>query len=201
MIEVLLFDFDGVLRHFDHSRVPLIEREAGLPPGAIATVAFSDEYLLPAITGQMSDEAWRERIAEALEHTHPNARARAAVQEWSRSEGAIDTEMAALISECRKRFRVGLVSNATSRLARDMASLQVAELFDEIINSSEVGIAKPDRGIFDHALSKLNGSIGAAVFVDDALANVEAAKALGIAAVHHTSHAETRQALSALGLL
>ncbi len=201
MIEVLLFDFDGVLRHFDRSRVPLIERETGLPPGAIASVAFADEYLLPAITGQMSDEAWRERIAEALEQAYPNAQARVAVQEWSRSEGTIDPEMAALIAECRARYRVGLVSNATSRLARDMASLQVAELFDEIVNSSEVGIAKPDRGIFDHAISRLNGSIGASVFIDDALANVEAARALGIAAVHHTSYLETREALSALGLL
>ncbi len=201
MIEVLLFDFDGVVRHFDRSRVPIIERAAGLPLGSIASVAFSDEQLIPAITGRIRDEVWRERIAAALTSAYPESDARSAVREWSQSIGTIDAEMEALVAECRGRYRIGLVSNATSRLASDLALLNVAQHFDEIINSSEVGIAKPDRGIYDHAIARMQRAAGQMLFVDDAPQNVEAARSLGITAIHHTSPAETRQAMHELGVL
>ena len=39
-----------------------------------------------------------------------------------------------------------------------------------------------------------------AVFIDDVMANVEGARAIGMHAVHHRSPAETIRALQALGL-
>ncbi len=54
------------------------------------------------------------------------------------------------------------------------------ELFDVVVDSSEVGVRKPDPRIFELALAEL-GDVDPArsVFLDDFLGNVEAARRLG----------------------
>jgi epoxide hydrolase-like predicted phosphatase len=55
------------------------------------------------------------------------------------------------------------------------------ELFDAVIDSSEVGVRKPDPAIFDLALREIGGiAPERAVFLDDFLGNVEAARRLGM---------------------
>jgi epoxide hydrolase-like predicted phosphatase len=60
-------------------------------------------------------------------------------------------------------------------------SIPVDELFDQVIDSSEVGIRKPNPRIFELALERLGGiDPAAAVFVDDWPGNVEAARRVGL---------------------
>lgn len=54
------------------------------------------------------------------------------------------------------------------------------ELFDDIVDSHEVGLRKPSRAIYELALTRLNGTAGRAAFLDDLPSNVEAANALGM---------------------
>ena len=61
-------------------------------------------------------------------------------------------------------------------------------------------ISKPDRAIYELACRTGGFQPGDAVFIDDVLANVEGARAAGMAAIHHRSAAETTEALRALGL-
>jgi len=58
------------------------------------------------------------------------------------------------------------------------------ELFDVVVDSSEVGMRKPNPSIYQHALALLGGvSPGRAVFLDDAPGNVEGARAAGLLAI------------------
>ena len=58
--------------------------------------------------------------------------------------------------------------------------LPLDELFDVVIDSSEVGMRKPDPRIFHLALEQLGGvEPGRAVFLDDYPGNVVAAEARG----------------------
>jgi putative hydrolase of the HAD superfamily len=57
---------------------------------------------------------------------------------------------------------------------------------------------KPEPEIFAHVLELLGVRGEETVFVDDLRPNVEAAEALGLVAVHHTSYAETATALERL---
>jgi epoxide hydrolase-like predicted phosphatase len=60
----------------------------------------------------------------------------------------------------------------------------VDELFDAVIDSSAVGIRKPDPRIYHLALDALGGvAPGSAVLVDDAPGNIKAAEAIGIRGV------------------
>jgi 2-haloacid dehalogenase len=73
--------------------------------------------------------------------------------------------------------------------------------FEEIVISGDVGVNKPDRGIFEHLIENFGVEPAAALFVDDSSANVEAAKALGFRAIKFTDAGALRRELVRLGLL
>lgn len=67
--------------------------------------------------------------------------------------------MVALARELGARgVRVAILSNSEGRLAELLAEIGVADAFAAIIDSGRVGIEKPDRRIFDHALAELGAT-------------------------------------------
>jgi epoxide hydrolase-like predicted phosphatase len=75
------------------------------------------------------------------------------------------------------------------------------ELFDSVVISGEVGMRKPEPGIFRHAAATLGLNPRECVFIDDVEANVAAAVACGMTGVHHTDPASTVVAIQKLCLL
>jgi putative hydrolase of the HAD superfamily len=180
MIRALLLDFDGVLRTWNRENEARAEMQAGLPAGSLLKTAFDPTLLLPAITGQASDETWRQQIAKRLRADHPQADAALAVRMWSESPGEIDLDVLSTIRSCHESIAVVLVTNATTRLRRDLEHLRLASLFDHVVSSAEVGCAKPEREIFARALAILGVTETEAFFIDDDTRNVAAAARLGI---------------------
>ena len=80
------------------------------------------------------------------------------------------------------RFRLGLVSNAQSLFTRpELEQLGLRPFFDPLVISSEVGVRKPGREIFERALATAGTDPAHALHVgDDPHADVEGAAALGI---------------------
>ena len=79
-------------------------------------------------------------------------------------------------------YRTGMITNNVREFGDAWRTLiPVHELFEFVVDSSHVGVRKPDRRIFEIALAEL-GNLGAddCVFLDDHPANVEAARALGM---------------------
>lgn len=200
-MKILLVDLDGVLRVWPASVDRGIEARYALPAGSIHAAAFADERLLPAITGQVSDDEWRAATADALAALHPGRDALAAVRAWSESPGELVHEHVELVRRCRARARVVLATNATTRLDEDLRALGIADAFDAIASSAAIGHAKPDPRFYRAAV-RLAGAPGCDVFtVDDKRPNVEAAEALGMAGHVHASSEGLRRALERWGLL
>ncbi len=79
-----------------------------------------------------------------------------------------------------------------------------AELFDrfrDIVVSGDEKLVKPDPAIYRLALARFGLEPGEGVFIDDNRANIDAAAALGIHALHFTDEATLRPQLQALGLV
>jgi putative hydrolase of the HAD superfamily len=74
----------------------------------------------------------------------------------------------------------------------------LAELFDAVVISAEVGMRKPEERIFRHATGLLGLDPAECVFIDDIEANVQAAEALGMTGVLHTDPAATAGRLAEL---
>jgi putative hydrolase of the HAD superfamily len=209
MPAVVIMDMDGVLRHWDPAIMSRAERDAGLPPGSLVDAVLADEKLLRlAVTGRMSDDEWRSEIARRLARrssTVPAAAAAAsaarAVAAWSAPAGEVDREVLALIRRMRKRVPVALFSNATTRLARDLDALDLTEELDIVINSADLGLAKPEPAAFAEAARRCGQEPGECLFVDDTAANVTGARAAGMPAHRFDGPDGLRALLADIGLV
>jgi epoxide hydrolase-like predicted phosphatase len=74
----------------------------------------------------------------------------------------------------------------------------LAELFDQVVISGEVGLRKPDREVFVLAAERLGLPAERCLFVDDTEGNVEAAREVGMAAIVHETAASTIPELNCL---
>jgi epoxide hydrolase-like predicted phosphatase len=72
------------------------------------------------------------------------------------------------------------------------------ELFDVVVISGEVGMRKPEPGIFLRTAEDLGLAPGQCVFVDDLTPNVRGAVAVGMVGVHHVDPEQTVGELEAL---
>jgi putative hydrolase of the HAD superfamily len=77
---------------------------------------------------------------------------------------------------------VALPSNATDRLPRDLQRLGLDGELDAVVNSSELGLAKPDPEVFVAVCSALGLPPYRCLFVDDQQVNVDAAARVGLRA-------------------
>jgi epoxide hydrolase-like predicted phosphatase len=90
----------------------------------------------------------------------------------------------------RRGYRMALLTNNVREwepMWRGM--LPVDEIFEVIVDSAFVGMRKPEPTIYELAVERIGGGLGAAdcLFVDDVEHNVIAARELGMAAVHFRS--------------
>jgi putative hydrolase of the HAD superfamily len=72
--------------------------------------------------------------------------------------------------------------------------------FDALVWSFQLGLAKPDPAIYEHALEKLGTRPEETLFLDDKQVNIDAARELGIQALLFTRIDQLRQDLVAHGL-
>ncbi|HXM55944.1 MAG TPA: HAD-IA family hydrolase [Candidatus Dormibacteraeota bacterium] len=193
----VLCDVDGVLRHWDWAPVDDLEREFGAPVGASRAAAFAPGRLLPAITGRVTDEQWRAAIASELAAACGSAaRAAELVERWSRDVGRIDDEVLELLVGAQRTVPVVLVTNATTRLERDLARLGVAGAIHRVANSCRIGGAKPEPAIYRAAADLAGVPAERCLFVDDTPGHVRAAEALGMTGLVYRDATDLRRALA-----
>ncbi|ADB50254.1 HAD family hydrolase [Conexibacter woesei] len=73
------------------------------------------------------------------------------------------------------------------------AMLPIDEIFELVVDSAFVGMRKPDPAIYELLLERLGVAAEATLFLDDLEVNCDAARALGMGAVHFR---ETDQAIA-----
>lgn len=194
MIHVVLFDLDGVVRHFDPRNVADIEKRHGIEAGAIERFAFSSPLIEQVTTGQMSRHDWIARIAEHLED--PDA-----AREWGRQPFRVDQAVLTLANELRALgLRTAILTNGTDTIPTEAAALGLGDHFDAIFNSATIGFAKPDRRAFQHVLDSLCVSASTVFFTDDSPAKLAGAATLGMTTHHYTDASELTAALRRSGI-
>jgi putative hydrolase of the HAD superfamily len=155
---------------------PLIELETGRLSEARFMGAISDE--LSARRGSRVElDGFGERY---FRHLEPNER----VIEYMR--------------ELHDRgYKLAICTNNVREWeARWRAMLPVDEIFDVVVDSAFVGSRKPERRIYEITLERLGTAPQATLFIDDIEINCQAARELGIRAIHFRS---TDQAIEAIG--
>jgi putative hydrolase of the HAD superfamily len=187
MFKALFTDLDGVIRHWDNQRIHSVEETHGLSKGFLFQYAFSDDLLTPTITGLQGHDEWFQQVEAGLRKKTNKNVARQLMAAWSEATYSIDYE---LLSEYRRVLpaeKLVLVTNATDRLSSDLNASCLHNSFDVVVNSSEIGYAKPDPRFYERALEIVDIPPSSILFIDDSLKNVQIAIEYGFEAIHFSN--------------
>jgi epoxide hydrolase-like predicted phosphatase len=206
-IRAVISDFGGVLT------TPLIQsfmafqdetgisaENLGKSMQAIAE-ADGENPLFKLERGEISEEAFLERLAEGLESLIGHRPELHRFKEIYFEALSPNTPMINLMHELKEAgFRMAMLTNNVREwepLWRSM--LPVDEIFETVVDSAFVGHRKPESRIYAITLERIAMKPEECIFVDDVQVNCEGARKAGIHAVHFQGNdqaiAEIREAL------
>ena len=204
MVEAVIWDFGGVLTSSPFEAFNRYEREKGLPANFIrginATNPDTNAWALFE-RSECSFEEFDKLFAEESAAKGNRVPGRDIIELLS---GDIRPEMVTALKRCKER--VGCITNNVSAgagagMARSAAKAEavaeVMSLFDHVIESSRVGIRKPDPRIYQMACEALGVSAAASVYLDDLGINLKPAKALGMTTIKVVSPEQALRDLEA----
>jgi len=184
----LLVDYGGVLTTDMFASFRAFCELEGLEPETIVRRFREDrscrELLIALETGTMEEIEFEPRFAAALGVDETNL-----IDRLFAGSGPDHAMLDAVRTLRSAGVSTGLVSNSwgTRRYDRTM----LAELFDGVVISGEVGMRKPAPEMYALGASRIGLPPGACVFVDDLPFNLAPAAELGMATVHHRVTDET----------
>ncbi len=182
-IRGLIFDYGGVLWDMRWDLARTLEQEHGLRARTIVETLYGSDAWRKIEVGVGDRQAWLDDSHRALEAA-AGRELPPLHQHWRERQHLIAPNID-LIRRLRPAYKTAVVSNADSTLKRALReSHGIADLFDDIVVSADVGMAKPDARIYALSAQRLDLAPGECVFIDDLPANVEAARDAGMHAVH-----------------
>ena len=194
VIGAVLFDLDGVIRHFSPDHAAGIEARHGLPRGALEAVAFSQPILTEVTTGAISRRDWVRRIGAEVGDD-------AAADEWGAKPSTIDHDVLDLADELRGIGMVtAVLTNGTDTIAAETEAAGLTARFDRIFNSADIGFIKPDVRAFSYVLNALDLAGSSVFFTDDSPSKLTGAAEVGMRTHHFVGVAPLRGGLRAAGV-
>jgi putative hydrolase of the HAD superfamily len=186
-IRAALFDFGGVILTSPFEAFARYEQAHGLPDGLIRRLNATNP----------DTNAWArlERSEVSLDEFSElfEAEARAAGHELVGRDvigllsGALRPQMVEAVRRCSERLITGMLTNnfvvGDGHVDRESEMGGVLGLFDAIVESSKVGVRKPDPAFYELACAELGVEPSEAVFLDDLGVNLKPARALGMTTI------------------
>lgn len=198
VITAVVFDYGGVLTGPPFDRVAGFEAENGLPDGAILNF-FDEPEWEDLMLGRASVREWMKSLGRRVQEDHGVHIDLRALGVLLAGEGP-QPAMLDMLRELHGRgVALGILTNNVQEST--WRRLVPVELLDVVVDSSEVGLAKPDPRIYELLLDKLGRPGDAVAYFDDLEENIPPARALGIQAFLYESAAQCRKELEALGAL
>ena len=192
---VVVFDIGGVLvQTLDLEPRRRWERRLGLPDWGLPDVVFGSDASRAAFVGQAdADDVWREVAARF--DLNDAERTQIAEDFWAGD--ALNAEWIAGIAELQKRMPTAILSNAWRDMSlRDRRRLDMSG-FTSVVYSCEEGVRKPDPTIYERVLERLGiRDASQALFIDDFVENVEAARSVGLRAVRYVAGMKLEQVIA-----
>jgi putative hydrolase of the HAD superfamily len=194
-IKAVIFDIGGVLvQQVDRTQVRRWEVRLNLDEGSLGRAIWTMPISARAEIGRASeDDVW----AAVADRFQLNLIDLAALRGDFFSGSVWNERLIDFARSLRSRYttgtvyKTGIISNAWPNARADVKRWVNGDAFDDLIFSAEVGLAKPDRRIFDLALDRLQVQATETIFVDDFQENVEAARAIGMAGIRFLNIEQT----------
>ena len=204
-IEAVISDFGGVLTSaladsfvgvLDSSGVSL--EELGKAMAAVAARAGSNP-LFELETGRLSEAQFMGSLSDELSERRGSRVELAGFGERYFRHLQPNDRLIDYMRRLRERgYKLAICTNNVREWeARWRAMLPVDEIFDVVVDSAFVGSRKPEPRIYQITLERLGTAPEAALFVDDVEINCQAARELGIQAIHFRTTDQAIQEIEA----
>jgi putative hydrolase of the HAD superfamily len=197
-----LWDFGGVILSSPFDAFAQYEAEIGLPVGFIRRLNATNPH----------DNAWArlERSDVSVDQFSDlfEAEARAAGGELSGRKvisllaGEVRPEMVAALRNVAGRYKTACLTNnvkSSNRSPQKQAEIdEIMTIFGAVVESSKVGVRKPEPEFYRQACAMLEIEPHQAIFLDDLGINLKPAREMGMATIKITSAAQALDDLERL---
>ena len=189
-VRAALFDFGGVVTSSPFDDFARYEVAEGLPEGFIRGLNATDPDTNAWARFERAELdiddfcAAYEAEAEAMGHTIDAREVLACLS------GHIRPAVVEAITRCKAVLRTGCITNNVATMQDGPgwhAIVDLPAMFDVVIESSKVGVRKPDPRIYELACEALAVDPQDVVFVDDLGINLKPARAIGMTTIKVTS--------------
>lgn len=207
MIKAVLWDFGGVITTSPFEAFNRFEAEHDLPKDVIRGINATnphDNAWAKLESSRISVEEFDAAFAAEAKALGHDIQGREVLALLS---GDLRPRMVAALHALKGRFKTGCITNNIKNqgegpgMAQDGERAgrfaQVMDLFDVVIESSKIGIRKPNPEIYRIACRQMQISPDEAVFLDDLGINLKPARDLGMTTIKVL---DAEQALSELGM-
>lgn len=198
--DVLLFDIGRVVLDIDFNKVMTHwAGHAGCAPAELASRFVVDDSFKHHEVGRIDDAAFFHHLRTSLGIAITDEQF---LEGWNAIFAGEMPGIAPLLANAAKRMPLYAFSNTNPAHVAHISKAysDVLGHFSELFLSSTIGLRKPDAEAYDHVVKAIGVPASRILFFDDVAANIEGARARGLAAVHVTSTDDVAKALTALGI-
>jgi epoxide hydrolase-like predicted phosphatase len=185
MIQALIFDCFGVLYWDDLNRLYNLVHPDQFQ--ALSDMVHACDH------GYISNQEFLNQVAELA------GISTAAVAAVMHDKHRRNDYMVERVQALKKQYKTGMLTNMGSDTLDEIFSQdERAQLFNEVVVSSDVGMIKPSRDIYDLMLERLGVPAEAAVFIDDRPVNIDGAERVGMKTILFTTNQQFEAELASL---
>jgi putative hydrolase of the HAD superfamily len=182
-ITAVLFDFGGVILSSPFDAFARYEADRGLPAGFLRSVNATDPDTNAWARLERS-EVDLDGFALAFEEESAALGHRVSGHDvLGLLAGDVRPEMVEAVRRCGERLRTALLTNNVVGMGADPTVAGIVAMFDVVVESSQVGVRKPDPAFYAIACDRLGIDPSEAVFLDDLGINLKPARALGMTTI------------------
>ncbi|MGH9184699.1 MAG: HAD-IA family hydrolase [Acidimicrobiales bacterium] len=182
-VRAALFDFGGVLTASPFEQFARYEASADLPPGFVRRLNGTN----PDTNAWAQFERGQIEVDEFCALFESEARAAGGTIEARAVLACLEVEprpmMLEAVRRCHERLKTALLTNTTVVHSADGRLDPLGELFDLVIESTRVGVRKPETRFYELALEQLDVAADEAVFLDDLGVNLKPARDMGMVTI------------------
>lgn len=188
-VQNIIFDLGGVLLNLDTLKTRDAFIELGITNiDELFRIGHAASFFKDYEIGTITDE---EFVEAALKLTHSGTTQQAVIDAWNGMLLDFPAERVAFLDQLKTRYRLFLFSNtnalhlkAFQKSYTDVYGRVLDDHFEKAWYSHVINQRKPDIKAFKYVIQDMQLDAAATLFIDDALVNVEGARAAGLQAIH-----------------
>ena len=189
MIEAVIWDFGGVFTSSPFDAFARYERERGLPENLIRRINSTNHLENAWARFERSEldlDGFDVAFAAEARALGYDVRGRDIIPLLA---GDFRPEMIEALTRVRTKFKTGCITNNVPSMQQDSGhgrsfyAREIMALFDHVIESSRVGVRKPNPLIYQMMCETLGVAPAACVYLDDLGGNLKPARALGMTTI------------------